>query len=281
MNEALKISTFKDISAFILETLQKRYQADIEIKYVKNANESHQDLIDKRADIVFMSYDDTLSIYFEKKFHDIRAFMPIHGGILDLCGNINFKLNQVNIGIDTDSGYARALRTYLKTTLSTQDYNQLKWLKSGATNIRYKKLINGQLDATLLNPPFCVMPNVNCLTNLYKHLGEYQGLIANTRQKWFIKNQSRVNKFITIYHELLASILNNAEQTIDQIKQFYAISQDTAQKIYARLLESDGLNFSKDFNNRLKNTEKIFCSEMKNVYIPEKRDWIITYDIVS
>lgn len=276
MTQLLKISTFKDISAFILETLQKNYAADIEIKYVKNADEAHQDLINEKADIVFMSYDDTLSIYFEESFKDIRAFMPIHGGILDLCGNIDLELNQVNIGIDTDSGYARALRTYLKQALNTYDYQQLKWLKAGATNIRYEKLSNQELDATLLNPPFSVMPNIKRLANLYTQMGAYQGLVGNCRQSWLTENKDRLNWFMNLYHQQLNSIQTESENTIQQLENFYQLSNEIAPKVYARLLQPDGLHFSSEFNEMaLTTTENIFYNEVKVANIPKERTWVL------
>ena len=87
--EALNISAFKDISAFILETGKAEHLISANIKYVKDSEEAHSDLINQQADVVFMSYDDTLSLALEDNYSDIVAAMPIHGGMLNLCGKIS------------------------------------------------------------------------------------------------------------------------------------------------------------------------------------------------
>ncbi|MBX9867190.1 MAG: hypothetical protein K2Y14_09745, partial [Burkholderiales bacterium] len=135
--QELNISTFKDISAFVLETAQNENLIKANIKYVKNATEAHSDLIESKTDLVFMSYDDTLSMAIENDCKHIAAVAPIHGGILSLCGEINLTQNKNKIGIDTNTGYARALRFYLHQLYPTDlEYNQLHWLFEGATNLR-------------------------------------------------------------------------------------------------------------------------------------------------
>jgi hypothetical protein len=104
----LKISAFKDITAFILDQMSRRHSIVLDVSYVKDASQAHEDLITQRADLVFMSYDDTLSIALEDNHRDIVAVMPVHGGILDLCGDIDIAIGKVNIGIDTDTGYTCA-----------------------------------------------------------------------------------------------------------------------------------------------------------------------------
>ena len=53
--QELNISTFKDISAFMLETAHNEILIKANIKYVKNADEAHSDLMKSKADLVFMS----------------------------------------------------------------------------------------------------------------------------------------------------------------------------------------------------------------------------------
>lgn len=109
---------------------------NLDVSYVTNAEEAHSDLKTGKADVVFMSYDDTLSIFFQETFSDILAVWPEHGGILSLCGAVDTAQNRTRVGIDTDSGYARALRLYLKQTMSVADYERITWVYAGATNIR-------------------------------------------------------------------------------------------------------------------------------------------------
>ena len=78
-----------------------------------------------------------------------------------LCGAFDVTGAATRVGIDTDTGYARALRLLLQDRLGPERYAQLDWIKAGATNLRYQQLLDGQLDATLLNPPFSYRPGIN------------------------------------------------------------------------------------------------------------------------
>ncbi|QUS60022.1 hypothetical protein [Synechocystis sp. PCC 7338] len=60
MDENLKISAFKDISAFLLTTLQSQTKINLDIKYVKNADEAHRDLKQNLAHIILMSYTEAI-----------------------------------------------------------------------------------------------------------------------------------------------------------------------------------------------------------------------------
>lgn len=78
-----------------------------------------------------MSYDDTLSVALELGFNDTAAVFPIHGGILSLCGEISGD-GAPRVGIDTLTGYARALRFYLNSTLTAEEYASIDWVFAGA-----------------------------------------------------------------------------------------------------------------------------------------------------
>lgn len=88
-SEPLNISAFRDITSFILETARLLSGLNFSIHYVQDADEAHQDIVSGRRELVFMSYDDTLTLLLEEKFEDIQAVLPIHGGILDLCGSLD------------------------------------------------------------------------------------------------------------------------------------------------------------------------------------------------
>jgi hypothetical protein len=277
----LRISAFKDISAFILETIQTDNSLNLEIKYVKDAHEAHEDLKKRFADIVFMSYDDTLSMALQENYDDIAAFMPIHGGILDLCGNIDLATHKNRVGINTNSEYARALRVYLHHYFSnSQDYDQLNWPQVGATNLRYQKLIMGEIDATLLNPPFSYQLDVNRVASLTHNsiIPEYQGVVANLNKSWLDNpdHQELISQFIKIYQKTLTKIQSQAEITINKLVDFYRVSPVIATEIYHRLWEIDGLNTTLSFNEiALQQTELIFSKDTQ-IKIPQHRHWILS-----
>lgn len=264
----LKISAFKDITAFILETGKNDNRFNIDVHYVKDADEAHNDLTFQKADLVFMSYDDTLSMALLDKNSDIEAIMPIHGGILDLCGSIDVAQGKCKIGIDTNSGYARALRYYFKSKYKSDDYAKLQWLMIGATNLRFDKLKEGVVDATLLNPPFSyrLSPEFSKI-RMYNKVGAYQGVVVNVKKSWLKDkvNSERLKDFSTSYFGYINYLKLNKDKTIALLINYYKdINASEAEKIYTRLWEPDGLNQSSQFDKaQLEGTERLFNWDIK------------------
>lgn len=273
-SSSLKISAFKDISAFVFYEAQQRFNLMTKVHYVVDANEAHHHLINKVADIVFMSYDDTLSIVMQDNYSDIIGVLPVHSGILDLCGDIDLLSGKNKIGIDTETGYARALCYYLQHNYP-RDYKQFELLYTGATNLRYDKLVQHEINATLLNPPFSY-DNVKCIVRVFDLVGAYQGVVANVSKSWLNQNENRarLRDFIHIYSQTIEFIFANPEPVIIDLSKFYALSRPVAVAIYERLIENDGLNRSPQFNNAaLLGTEKLFTWSTQ-VVVPENRSWI-------
>jgi hypothetical protein len=275
-NLPLQISAFKDISAFIFHEAQQRYNLNANIHYVQNDNEAHNDLMNKTAEIVFMSYDDTLSIALQDKCSDIAAVIPVHFGILDLCGSINLPTQNI-IGIDTDSGYARALRYYLTQTYTTSEYAEFIFTKAGATNLRYTALSNGALNATLLSPPFSYEPGTAVMERMYNTIGLYQGIVANINKSWLtnLDNQSRLNNFVEIFTQTIQFIANYPNETVSDLQNFYNLSLATATNVYNRLLQPDGLSMKPTFNLAALTKAEFLFNWSTGIAIPTNRTWIV------
>lgn len=277
--EPLNISAFKDITAFILETAESENLIQAKIKYVKDADEAHSDLTTAKADLVFMSYDDTLSMALESGYSEVAAIAPVHGGILTLSGEIDLSNNKNKIGIDTNTGYARALRYYLHQRYTTEEYNQLTWIFAGATNLRVTKLLNHEIDATLLNPPYSYQSGVTRMIRMYDAIGSYQGVVMNLNKTWLAKsaNQSRLNNFINGFYSRINEMKNNPDQTISQLATYYKLDTVEATNTYNSLWESDGLSTTTQFNNaQLSGTESIFGND-SGINVPTVRNWVINY----
>ena len=274
---SLKISAFKDITAYILESAQQQGSIITAIKYVKNADEAHSDLTSGAADIVFMSYDDTLSMALQDKNSDVVAIMPIHGAILDLCGSLHTK-GETKIGIDTDTGYARALRYYLKHNYPPEQYAHIEWIKAGATNLRVQKLLSGSIDATLLNPPYSYATGVSRITRMYDAIGSYQGVVGNVRRSWLSipGNRVRLILFMAAYYQRVQEMQNNEDATVAAISKYYSVSRDVAAQSYDRLWQQDGLAVQSDFDSdKLVGTERIFAADT-GLAIPATRTWLMS-----
>ncbi|HYN78697.1 MAG TPA: hypothetical protein VES73_13005 [Lamprocystis sp. (in: g-proteobacteria)] len=276
----LRIAAFRDISAFLLETINKDYAVGLQITYVKNADEAHTRLTTQQADIVFMSYDDTLSMAIQEQYREIAAFMPIHGGLLDLCGTLDLAANKNRVGIDTDTGYARALRRYLHDRLpNPDDYRQLVWIMAGATDLRYERLRAQELDLTLLNPPFSYRPDVTRIAALSGNavVPRYQGVVANLNTSWLgsPSHRAALAAFITIYRRVLRDLRAHPDDTMAKLVDFYGLSPPIAAAVYARLWAPDGLNATGVFDEgALAQTERIFAADT-GLTVPRARTWIL------
>lgn len=274
----LRISAFRDISAFILETIGNRGGPTLDITYVKNADAAHADLMQRRADIVFMSYDDTLSIALLDRNPDVAAFLPVHGGILDLCGHLDTTAPS-RVGIDTDSGYARAVRRFLRERLGEPRYAQLTWVKAGATDIRADALAAGDIDATLLNPPFSLRPGINRIAALAGTgtPSRYQGVVANLNRSWLGEAAHRhaIAWFTAAYRDRIAAMKNRQAETVDALSRYYRVDAEQAEAIYARLWQADGLNLTATFDPAaLAGTERIFAQDT-GIAVPATRTWLL------
>ena len=277
----LRVAAFKDVSAFLLASVQQDYGFKLRVSYVQNADEAHDDLRQHKADIVFMSYDDTVSMAVQDGYRDIAAFMPVHGGMLDLCGALDLAAGQNRVGIDTDTGYARALRRYLRNRYpDPADYRQLQWLKVGATNLRYERLRDGGLiDATLLNPPFSYQAGIKRIAALAgsEAVPAYQGVVANLNRSWWARpaHQQAVRAFVRTYRQALAAMQNRPGATIAKLAKFYGLPPPVAAAVYARLWEADGLNTAPGFDERaLAETERIFAEDT-GLAVPKARAWVL------
>ena len=76
----------------------------MQLKWVQNADEAHADVRTWQADLACMSYDDTLSMALQENYRDIVAAWPMHGSMMNLCGNIDVAKGLKYVGIDTDTG---------------------------------------------------------------------------------------------------------------------------------------------------------------------------------
>ncbi|WP_295446849.1 hypothetical protein [uncultured Thiodictyon sp.] len=275
----MRICAFRDITAFILDTASRAGLIDVAVNYVKNADEAHADLKTRQADLVFMSYDDTLSLALQDHDRDIAVVMPVHGGILDLCGELDLARGKAVVGIDTDSGYARALRHYLHGRYpAAEDYARLQWVRAGATNLRYEKLVAGQLDATLLNPPYSLKPGIARLGDLRGSIGAYQGVVANVNQSSLTDARQRaaVIAFIRAFLQTVDDMKAQPEPTIERLAQYYGVPSEDARAVHRRLWEPDGLAVGKELDrDQLVGTERLFSADT-GIAVPALRTWVLS-----
>jgi hypothetical protein len=273
----LKVSAFKDITAFLLECVAARGRVALDVRFVADADEAHRDLQSGGADLVFLSYDDCLSMALIDRWSDLIVAFPVHGGILDLCGRFD-PTSAPRVGIDTETGYARALRLFLREHLGADGYARIEWVKAGATNLRYQRLRDRALDATLLNPPWSCRDGIARIATLAGEapIPRYQGVVAALRRPW-LDDAGRVGALSMLaedWVEVVAGLRAERADAIEQIETFYGLSDTEADAVYARIWGADGLFSSLDFDiAALAVTERIFTADT-GLAVPAERPWL-------
>lgn len=273
----LSVAAFRDITAFILQGGASPLIASP--TYVADADQAHSFLKNATADVVFMSYDDTLSIYFDEAYTNVRAVLPVHGGILNFTGELNLETGKNVVGIDTESGYARALIYYLHEQYG-DDFSEIELAQVGATNLRYQLLVDGNIDATLLNPPFSLMPDVPNIVRMLDVIGPYQGIVANVRADWLadLDNAITLQDFADAFYNRVNALKNNREQTIGELMDFYGgslpITEEVAGLIYDRLWEPDGLALGEAFDPTQLTGTEFYYTYSTGTLISGDREWV-------
>eukprot|EP00884_Botryococcus_braunii_P008420 jgi/Botrbrau1/1757/Bobra.0217s0013.1 len=275
----LHISSFKDIEEFFLGLVKDNLTGilDVQVKYVKNANEAHGDLKSGAADLVYMSYDDTLSMALLEDFDDVLAAWPVHYSMMNLCGTIDVAKGLTHVGIDTDTGYARMLRNILKKNLSSDDYSKINWVYAGGTNLRYEQLVAGTLNATLLNQPFISqLPASTPCQPFWKETGPIQGTVGNIRASSVQDGTTwtKLRTFLQAFKRIVLEFRDSPSDGATVLGKFYNVDPAVAEAIYAGLWGVDGLSTTFCFEDeRLKNVENIFSTDT-GVSVPAGRWWV-------
>jgi hypothetical protein len=273
----LRVSAFKDITAMLLEAVAARRRVALDVRFVANADEAHSDLKGGAADLVFLSYDDCLSLALIDGWAGLGVVFPVHGGILDLCGRLD-PAAAPRVGIDTDTGYARALRLLLRGRLGDA-YPRVQWVKAGATNLRYGALRDGTLDATLLNPPWSCRDGITRIAALSgaAPILRYQGVVAALRRSWLdhTGHAALLAVFCEDWLEVLSSLDQDRTGSVAHIAACYGLTEAEAEAVYARIRRDDGLSGSLDFDPAaLAGTEQVFTADT-GIAVPVERPWLL------
>jgi len=147
---------------------------------------------------------------------------------------------------------------------------------AGATNLRYGKLIAGEIDATLLNPPYSYASGVTRLVRMSEAVGSYLGVVVNVRKSWLADggNAGRLETFAAAWYGLLAALKADMEGTVSLLATHYKISRAEASDVYVRLFEPDGLSQGPEFDLRqVEGTEALFSGDTGKA-VPGPRTWI-------
>ena len=167
-------------------------------------------LLEDRVDLAFAVFDNVVA-YQEGQGEakipdnpDLFAFMGGDGGFLAIVASPAVKrfddLKGRTLSVDAmTTGFAFVVRELVATnSLAETDVN---FVRAGGTANRYRELIAGKHDATLLRTPFELLAKnrgFNLLASA-DALGAYQGTVGVARRSWAREHEAALVGFIRAY----------------------------------------------------------------------------------
>ncbi|SNT11306.1 ABC-type nitrate/sulfonate/bicarbonate transport system, substrate-binding protein [Noviherbaspirillum humi] len=217
-------------------------------------------IMEGRYDIAFAGIDNVIG-YQEGQGEvplenpDMFAFMGGDNGMLSVMAAPAIRkgedLKGKSLSVDAmNTGFAFVLRDFVARSGLSQD--DVKFVRAGSTSNRFKTLLAGENDATLLRTPFDLMAKEKGFTELAagKSLGNYQGTVGLTTRRWAAQNEDALVNFIRAYRKGLEFIYDPKNRAISEallVANTRDITPELAKSALTQLLEN-GLQRNPAFN---------------------------------
>ena len=189
---------------------------EVSLSFTPNSVYLVDSLFESKADIALASFDNVVAYQegqgeteSKRAAPDLFAFMGGDNGFLSLVAAPGLRtfadLRGKTASVDAmTTGFAFALREMAANNgLSDSD---LKYVKAGATGNRYRDLIAGKEDVTLLRTPFEILATdkgYETITTGTSAFGAYMGSVGVARRAWAKDNKSSLIGFIQGYQQAI------------------------------------------------------------------------------
>jgi ABC-type nitrate/sulfonate/bicarbonate transport system substrate-binding protein len=177
-------------AALRIKTLEEA-GIDAEVVHVSSSRLQMKGLFDGDYDVVHTAADNVVAVHVEPDFSAVtdkpRIFMGGDDGFLSVHASRKVKsfgdLKGERVGFDsTTSGFAFVLKKILVTEgLKEGAYTEVV---VGGTELRYKALVDGSIDAAIMTPPhdlLCSAAGLTRLADAARYVPRYQGLVGACR----------------------------------------------------------------------------------------------------
>jgi ABC-type nitrate/sulfonate/bicarbonate transport system substrate-binding protein len=186
----------------------------VSLAYTPNSVFMMQGLMEGRFDVALAGIDNLVG-YQEGQGEvktaetpDLFAFMGGDNGFLRLVAAPAVKsaadLKGKTLSVDAmNTGFAFVLRELVgRSGVAEAD---VTYVRAGATGNRYRAMMEGKQDATLLRPPFDLFARARGYNVLATAdaLGPYQGTSGVARRAWARENEASLVAFIRVYRAAL------------------------------------------------------------------------------
>jgi ABC-type nitrate/sulfonate/bicarbonate transport system substrate-binding protein len=226
----------------------------VQLTYTPNSGALITGLYDGRYDIALATIDNFIA-YQEGQGEaklagdpDFAVVMGGDGGFLSVVGGPGIKsfadLKGKTLSVDAmTTGLAFVLREVAaRSGLAETD---VTYVRAGGTAQRYRELVAGKHDATLLRTPFELLAREKGLAILgtAETLGAYQGTVGAVRRSWAKQNEAALVGFLRGYRAGVAWVYDPANREIAEallIANTRDMTPALAKKSYDLLLAPKG-----------------------------------------
>jgi len=226
----------------------------VQLSFTPNSAALVTGLYDGRYDVALATIDNFIA-YQEGQGEaklagepDFAVVMGGDGGFLSVVGGPGIKsfadLKGKTLSVDAmTTGLAFVLRELVaRSGLSESD---VTYVRAGGTPLRYRDIVAGKHDATLLRTPFELLAQERGLAILgtAEGLGAYQGSVAAVRRSWAAKNEAALVGFIRGYRQGVAWVYDPANRAIAEallVANNRDMTPPLAKKSYDLLLTAKG-----------------------------------------
>jgi ABC-type nitrate/sulfonate/bicarbonate transport system substrate-binding protein len=235
----------------------ERNGVNVNLSFTPNSLFLINSLFENKSDIALASFDNVVAYQEEQgetnsRDHskpDLFAFMGGDNGFLSLVAAPGIRtfsdLRGKTASVDAmTTGFAFALREM--ASMNGLADSDIQYVRAGATGNRYRDLIAGKHDATLLRTPFDILATemgFETITTGTQAFGSYMGSVGVARQAWAKDHRAALLGFLRGYRDALHWLYapeNRAEAEKILAEKVDGLTPYLAKKTYDVLLAPEG-----------------------------------------
>jgi len=226
----------------------------VQLAYTPNSAALIEGLNDGRYDIAMATIDNFVAYQEgqgEARLASEPEFVVVmggDGGFLSVVAAPGVKswadLKGKTLSVDAmTTGFAFVLRELVaRGGVADAD---VTYVRAGGTNFRYRDLVAGKHDATVLRTPFEILARERGLNILgtAESLGAYQGTVAAVRRSWAARNEATLVGFIRAYKAGVAFVYDPANRDVAEallVANIRDMTPALAKRAYDLLLATKG-----------------------------------------
>lgn len=230
----------------------EKYGLEVIFEYVKGSVDMINRMTSGAAQVALTSVDNVLAYRggqgetADGSVPDLVAFMGGDHGFLSLMAKPAItsvpQLRGKTLSVDAlTTGFAFVLREILRANQIAA--TEVKFEAAGGTGNRYRELIAGKHDGTLVRTPFerlAARQGFNALARGQSLFADYLGTVGAVTQSWASQNQDQLIRFILAYREALNWIFeaNNQDALVEILRaEFTDLTEEDARAVLEDLVD--------------------------------------------